>query len=148
MHPVKHINIIQGEKCAFLLLFSKWPSYYVSNFCWKEHSYMKIICLSSAKFEVGSEDYKSGIVGPSQGFWETGGKGISFRGTGDQRPNFEGNREKRQYWGTGNIRTQIFDFWGTGEQANLFQGNKGTGTPPPPWEGRNSIRSCNIIVVL
>ena len=32
--------------------------------------------------------------------------------------------------GTGNIRKQIFDFCGTGEQANLFQGNKGTGTPP------------------
>ena len=31
--------------------------------------------------------------------------------------------------GTGNIKKQIFDFWGTGEQANLFQGNKGTGTP-------------------
>ena len=26
---------------------------------------------------------------------------------------------------------QISDFWGTGEQANLFQGNKETGTPPP-----------------
>ena len=31
-----------------------------------------------------------------------------------------GNREHRKH---------IFDFWGTGEQANLFQGNKGTGTP-------------------
>ena len=44
--------------------------------------------------------------------------------------------EQRQYWGTGNIRKQIFEFWGTGEQANLFQGNKGTGTPlggPPFW---------------
>ena len=38
-------------------------------------------------------------------------------------PNFEGNR---------GIRKQIFDFLGTGEQANLFQGNKGRGTP---WEG-------------
>ena len=54
---------------------------------------------------------------------EQGIKGQILRGTGEQR----------QYWGTGNIRKQIFDFWGTGEQANLFQGNKGTGTPP--WEG-------------
>ena len=53
---------------------------------------------------------------------EHGNKGQILRGTGEQR----------QYWGTGNIRKQIFDFWGTGEQANLFQGNKGTGTP---WEG-------------
>ena len=41
-----------------------------------------------------------------------------------------GTGEHRQYWGAGNIGKQIFDFWGTGEQANLFQGNKGTGTPP------------------
>ena len=68
---------------------------------------------------------------PSQGFWgtgervfisgEQGNKGQIMRGTGDQR----------QYWGTGNIRKQIFDFLGTGEQSNLFQGNKGTDTPPP-----------------
>ena len=50
-------------------------------------------------------------------------KGQILRGTGEQR----------HYWGTGNIRKQIFEFWGTGDQANLFQGNKGTGTPP--WEG-------------
>ena len=48
------------------------------------------------------------------GFGEQGKKGIYFRGTG----------ERRQYWETGNIRKQIFDFWGTGEQANLFQGNR------------------------
>ena len=54
---------------------------------------------------------------------EEGSKGQILRGTGEQR----------QYWGTGNIRKQIFDFWGTWEQANLFQGNKGTGIPP--WEG-------------
>ena len=35
-----------------------------------------------------------------------------------------GTGEQRQYWGTRNIRKQIFDFWGTGEQANLFQGNR------------------------
>ena len=45
---------------------------------------------------------------------EQGNKGQILRGTGEQR----------QYWGTGNIRKQIFDFWGTGEQANLFQGNR------------------------
>ena len=50
---------------------------------------------------------------------EQGNKGQILRGTGEQR----------QYWGTGNIRKQIFDFWGTGEQANLFQGNKGKETP-------------------
>ena len=47
--------------------------------------------------------------------------------------------EQRQYWGTGNIRKHIFNYWGTGEQANLFQGNKGTDTPPPP--GRASLNT-------
>ena len=38
--------------------------------------------------------------------------------------NFEGNRgTKKQYWGAGNY------FRGTGEHANLFQGNMGTDTP-------------------
>ena len=54
--------------------------------------------------------------------------------SGEQRSNFEGNRGTKTIWGTGNIRKQMFDFWGTGEQANLLQGNKGTGTPPS-WEG-------------
>ena len=58
---------------------------------------------------------------------EQGNKGQILRGT----------EEQRQYWGTGNIRKQIFDFWGTGEQANLFQGNKGTGTHP--WEGLSDV---------
>ena len=40
-----------------------------------------------------------------------------------------GTREPRQFWVTGNIRKQIFDFWETGEHANLFQGNKGKCTP-------------------
>ena len=64
--------------------------------------------------EQGSRAFISG---------EQGNKGQILRGTGEQR----------RYWGTGNIRKQIFDIWGTGEQANLFQGNTETGTPPPPW---------------
>ena len=46
---------------------------------------------------------------------EQGNKGQILRGTGEQR----------QYWGTGNKKQQqIFDFWGAGEQANLFQGTR------------------------
>ena len=65
--------------------------------------------------------------GSPRGFgeqWNKGIKGQILRGTGEQR----------QYWGTENIENKIFDFWGTGEQANLFQGNKEQ-VPPPPWEG-------------
>ena len=56
---------------------------------------------------------------------ELGNKGQILRGT----------EEQRQYWGTGNIRKPLFDFMGIGEQANLFQGNKGAGTHP----GRASL---------
>ena len=75
--------------------------------------------------------------GPPGGFGEQGNKGIYFRGTGEQRPNFEGNRGTKAILGNREHRKQIFNFWGTGEQANLFQGNKGTGTPP----GRASLSS-------
>ena len=71
--------------------------------------------------------------GPPTGFGEQGNKGIYFRGTWEQRPNFEGNRETKTILGNREHRKQIFHFWGTREQANLFEGNKGTGTPP--WEG-------------
>ena len=42
---------------------------------------------------------------------------------------FKGRGEQRKYLGTRNIRKQIFYFRRTGEQANLFQENNGTGTP-------------------
>ena len=68
---------------------------------------------------------------PSQGFWGTGERGgIYFRGT---KVKFWG--EQIQYWGTGNIRKQIFDFWGTGEQLRISQFISGEQVPPPPWEG-------------
>ena len=43
-----------------------------------------------------------------------------------------GNRGTKTYWGSGNIK-QIFDFWGTGEQANYFRGTREQRqTPQPP----------------
>ena len=56
---------------------------------------------------------------PSRGFWGTGGRGNFFRGT-------------KTILGSWEHTKHIFDFGGTEAQANLFQGNKGTGTP---WEG-------------
>ena len=50
--------------------------------------------------------------------------------------NFEGNRETKTILGNREYRKQLFDFGGTGEQANLFQWNKGTDSPTP-WEGLN-----------
>ena len=51
---------------------------------------------------------------PSQGFWEQGENNIHFMGTNTKL----GNREHKKT-----------NFGGTGEQANLFQGNRRTGTP-------------------
>ena len=42
---------------------------------------------------------------------------------------FEENRGTKTIFGNREHRKQIFDFLGTKEQANLFQGKKGTGTP-------------------
>ena len=64
-----------------------------------------------------------------QGFRGTGEKGIYFSGTGEQMPNFEGNREQRQYWGTGNIRKQVFDL-GTRQFISGKQGNRYPLGPP------------------
>ena len=68
-------------------------------------------------------------------FWGTEEQGNYFRRTGEQRPNFEGNRGTKTILGSREHRKQISDFWGTGEQANFFKANKGTGTPP----GRASL---------
>ena len=64
---------------------------------------------------------------PSQGFWGTEEKGYLFQGNKGQI--LRGMGEQRQYWGTGNIRKQIFDFWGTSQFISREQG------PPPPLEG-------------
>ena len=80
--------------------------------------------------------------GPPRGFGNRGNRAFISGEQGNKGQILRGTGEQRQYWGTGNIRKQIFDFWGTGEQANLFQGNKETGTPPPPWEGLIKSRRC------
>ena len=90
--------------------------------------------------------------------WFLGHKGIFFRGTWKQRPllpNFEGNRGTKTILENIEHRKQNFDFWVTGEQANLFQGNKGIGTLPPerafiilgPWKLESvKFRKINIVI--
>ena len=65
--------------------------------------------------------------GPPRGFGEQGKKGIYFRGT---KAKFWGEQRKKNIWEQGTYENKFSIFW---EQANLFQGNKGTGSPP--WEG-------------
>ena len=64
----------------------------------------------------------------SQGFLGAG-ENAFISGEREQMPNFEGNRGIKTILWNREHKKQIFDFWGTGEQTNLFQGNKGTGTP-------------------
>ena len=61
-------------------------------------------------------------------------------------PTFEDNRGAKTFQRTGNIRKSLFLlFLGTGEQAYLFQENKGTASPhlaPRPslsWPEYNAI---------
>ena len=77
---------------------------------------------------------------PSQWVCGTGEKDIYFSGTGGQRPNIQGNMGTKTVLGNReHYRNTILDFGGSGEPVNVFQGNKGTGTPspppPPPREG-------------
>ena len=47
-------------------------------------------------------------------------------------PNFKGNRGTKTILENREHKNQIFDFRGTGEQANLFQGTREQDPPPPP----------------
>ena len=106
-----------------ILKFTNLPkvTYWYQFFTWCDIYEVWILRFHSARNTIHWD--------PPRGFGEQAKKGIYFRGTGEQGQILRGTGEQRQYWGTGNIRKPIFDFWGTGELANLFQGNKGTGTP-------------------
>ena len=56
-------------------------------------------------------------------------RGIYFRGT---RPTFEGIRETKTILETRNTFSIFWNSRTSGEQANFFEGNNGTGSPPPP----------------
>ena len=62
---------------------------------------------------------------------EQGNKGQILKGTGEQG----------QYWGTGNIRKQIFDFWGTWGTSQFISGEQ---VPPLPPGGPR----CSVVIVV
>ena len=63
--------------------------------------------------------------GPPRGFGEQGTQGIYFRGTGEQRPNFEGNRGTKTILGN---REHKSNFRFLGNKPIYFRGNR---YPPP-----------------
>ena len=55
---------------------------------------------------------------------------IYFRGTGQHKSKNEGNRGINVILGSRKHKQLRFSFWGTRENAEIFQGNKGIGTTP------------------
>ena len=70
---------------------------------------------------------------PSQGFWGTGENGIYFRGTGEQRSNFEGNRGTKTILGNREHKKTNFRFLGNRETSQFISEEQGNRYPPPPW---------------
>ena len=73
----------------------------------------------------------------SQGFWGTGEKGIYFRGTGEQRPNFEGNRGRKTIFGNREHK-KTNRFFGNRGTSQFISGEQGNRYPP----GRASLKGC------
>ena len=67
------------------------------------------------------------VMRPSKGFWGTGTMTFISGEQGNKCLKMKRTAEQKQFWGTGNIGNQDFDF-GEQEQSGLFQGNKGTGS--------------------
>ena len=58
---------------------------------------------------------------------------IYFRGTGEQRPNFEGNRGTKTILGNREHKKAIFRFLGNRGTSEFLSGEQGNRYPP--WEG-------------
>ena len=65
---------------------------------------------------------------PSQGFWETG-EMTFIPGEQETKVKFWVEQGTKAILGSMEHKKTIFDSWGTGKQAYLFQGNKGTDVP-------------------
>ena len=66
---------------------------------------------------------------PSQGFGGTGEKGIYFRGTGEQRSNFEGNRGTKTILGNMERRKTNFRILGNMGTSQIISGEQGNRYP-------------------
>ena len=64
------------------------------------------------------------------GLGEQGKQGIYFRGTGEQRPNFEGNRGTKTILGNREHKKITFQFWGNWGTSQFISGEQGNRYPP------------------
>ena len=65
------------------------------------------------------------------GYGEQGNNVIYFRAAGEHKPKNEGIRGTYEILGCRDPRKLRFWFWGTRENADIFQGNKGRSTTLP-----------------
>ena len=72
------------------------------------------------------------VMRPSRWFLEKRGDRHLFQWNRVTKSNFFRETGEKDNIGEQGIEEKKFSIWGPGEQANLFQGNKGTGTP---WKG-------------
>ena len=68
--------------------------------------------------------------GPPRGFGEQGKKGIYFRGTWEQRFNFEGNRGTKTILGNMEHKKTNFRFLGNRGTSQFISGEQGNRYPP------------------
>ena len=80
---------------------------------------------------------QSRLERPSRGFREQGKKGIYFRETGEQRPNFEGNMGTKTILRNREYKETNFRFLGNRGTSQFILGEQGNRYPPPP--GRASL---------
>ena len=73
--------------------------------------------------------------GPPRGFGEQG-KRVFI--SGEQRPNFEGNRGTKTILGNREHKKTNFRFWGNRRSSQFISGEQGNRYPPPP-PGRASM---------
>ena len=78
-------------------------------------------------------------------FWGIGEKGIYFMETGEQRPNFEGNRGTRIILGNREHKKTKFQFWGNRGTSQFISGDQGNRYPPhTPLEGGCDLFDQNL----
>ena len=110
-----------------MFLYMALDKMHISNFPAKNMmliSLRKYLLSSSFKeFSIKFDTVMSGwsIIEALSGVLRN--RGIYFRVTGEQRLNFEGPGEQRQYWGTGNITFLILGNMGTSQFISGEQGN-------------------------
>ena len=84
------------------------------------------------------------LLRPSQGLGELGNKAIYFIGAREQKSKTKENMGTKAILENREHRKSRFWFWGTRENDDFFQGNKGTGIL---WEGLTTIPRTEYISV-